>query len=95
MLALSSREEEGEERGCLATFFNLEERGVYWPKFLGSLGEGLFSLRIVTFLKQIYSRGRVEGEIGSLSVKIESEFKSEGSNKEGASLGLEGKVAGR
>ena len=32
----------------------------------------------------------MEGEIGSLSEKIEREFKREGSKKEGASLRLEG-----
>ena len=36
----------------------------------------------------------MEGDIGSLSMKIESEFKREGSKKEGASLGLEGNVRG-
>ena len=38
--------------------------------------------------------GSMDGEIGSLSVNIESDFKREGSKKEGASLGLEGMVIG-
>ena len=36
------------------------------------------------------SKGRVEGDIGDLSVKMESDLRREGSMKAGESLGLEG-----
>ena len=38
------------------------------------------------------SRERVEGEMAVLSVKMESELKSEGSAKEGEEMGLSGLV---
>ena len=47
---------------------------------------------MVTFSNMIESRERVEGEMGVLSVKMESELKSEGSAKEGEEMGLSGLV---
>ena len=44
---------------------------------------------MITFLKQIESKGKVEGEIGVLSKKIERTVRREGSWNVGASGGLE------
>ena len=49
---------------------------------------------MVTFLKRIESKGKVEGEIGVLSENIESIVKSEGSWKAGASRGLDDEIIG-
>ena len=45
---------------------------------------------MVIFSCPIVSRGRVVGEMGFLSVKIERHLSREGSIKDGASQGLEG-----
>ena len=49
---------------------------------------------MVTFLKRIESKGKVEGEIGVLSEKIERAIRSEGSWKAGASGGLDEETIG-
>ena len=81
-----------EIRDYLATFFSLRETEVYIPRESESIEEGFLAFRMVTFLKRMESRGRVEGEIGDLSEKIDKEFKREGSRKAGSSLGLVGMV---
>ena len=50
------------------------------------------ALRIVTFWNQIESSGRMDGEIGDLSKKMERELRREGSLNAGVSLGLEGRI---
>ena len=45
--------------------------------------------QMVTFLKRIESRGRVEGEIGDLSVKMERDFRRVVSMNARESLGME------
>ena len=50
---------------------------------------------MVTFLKRIESKGKVEGEIGILSEKIKRAVRREGSWKAGALGGLEEIVKGR
>ena len=79
VLALSTCEEMGEDRGCLAAFFILAERGVYSPILPESLEGGFFDLQIVTFLKRMESNGRVEGETSDLSENIDRDFSREGS----------------
>ena len=49
---------------------------------------------MVTFLKRIESRGKVEGEIGVLLENIERAVKSEGSWKSSASRGLDEAAVG-
>ena len=90
MLALRTCVGDGTEQDCLAAFFSLEERGVTCTNFPGSSEEDFLTLRIVTFLNRMESKGRVEGEIGDLSEKMERELSREGSLKAGASLGLQG-----
>ena len=50
---------------------------------------------MVTFLKRIESKGKVEGEIGVLSKKIERAIRSEGSWKAEFSQGLDDDIIGR
>ena len=50
---------------------------------------------MVTFLNQIESKGKVEGEIGVLSENIERAVRREGSWKVGALGGLEEEVKGK
>ena len=45
---------------------------------------------MVTFSNRMDSRGKTEGERGVLSEKICKEFCKEGSEKDGASVGLQG-----
>ena len=44
----------------------------------------------MTLAKQIEFKGRVEGEVGVVAVKIERECLSEGSEKDGDEVGLIG-----
>ena len=46
---------------------------------------------MVTFSNLMESRGKVEGERGDLSEKMERDLRREGSMKEGESIGLVGK----
>ena len=56
---------------------------------------GFLDLLMVRFSNLIESRERVEGEMAVLSVKMESELKSEGSTKEAEEMGLSGLVKHR
>ena len=47
---------------------------------------------IVTFSNLIDSKGRIEGEMGDLSVKISRDLRREGSSKEGVVKGLPGEA---
>ena len=89
MLALRTCEVTGEIWVCLAAFLSLVERGVYTPEIPGSSKGGFLDFLMVTFLKRIKSRGKVEGEKGFLSENIERVVRSEGSSKAGASRGLD------
>ena len=50
------------------------------------------ALRIVTFWNRIEFSGRMDGEIGDLSKKMERELRRVGSLNAGVSQGLEGRV---
>ena len=56
---------------------------------------GFLDILMVTVLKQIESKGKVEGEIGVLSENIERAVRREGSWNAGASGGLEEVVIGK
>ena len=94
VLALRTYEGTGETRGCLAAFLSLVERGVYTPEVPRSSKGGFLDFLMVTFLKQIESRGKLEGEIGFLSENIKRVVRSEASWKAGALGGLDEVVMG-
>ena len=56
---------------------------------------GFFDFLMVTFLNRIESKGKVEGDKGVLSKKIERVVRREGSWKARASGGLEEVVKGK
>ena len=89
VLALRTCEVTREIWVCLAAFLSLVERGVYTLEIPGSSRGGFLDFLMATFLKRIGSRGKVEGEIGVLSQKIERAIRSEGSWKASASRGLD------
>ena len=94
MLVLRTYEGTRDMRGCLAAFLSLVERGVYTPEIPGSSKGGFLDFLMVTFLKQIESKGKVEAKIEVLSENIERAVRSEGSWKAGASGGLDEETIG-
>ena len=94
MLALRTYEGTGEIWVCLATFLSLVERGVYTPVTPEAFKGGFLDFLMVTFLKRIESKGKVEAKIGVLLENIERAVRSEGSWKAGASGGLDEEIIG-
>ena len=70
--------------------FNRSESGMYGGEPEERIRGSLFSLGflIVTLANLIELRGRMEGELGVEAVKMERDFLSEGSEKEGEEVGL-------